>query len=206
MKRILISILVAAVLLWAGDQASDAKAKAGKTAEELKAAAAEQARAARAKADDNAVAQQKQRLKEARERATAAAAKAEKTKAEKAKVEKELKAAEEKGGTAEKAGGKEHQQQLAALQKQLAGEEQKHLKRRVRLQRIRQLALETGKTDTVARVDKLLAKERDRFGKKNITMKSRLQKATQAAGAAKKPAVSKKAKGKADKMLKDVAE
>ena len=42
----------------------------------------------------------------------------------------------------------------------------KHTERRARLERIRELAVQSGKEDTVARVDKLMEKEQGRFERK----------------------------------------
>jgi seryl-tRNA synthetase len=73
--------------------------------------------------------------------------------------------AKEKGQEAEKlkAGGKEHQQQLKALDEQLAHEQGKHADRVARLERMRELAAAEGDTKTVARIDKLAEKEQQRF-------------------------------------------
>ena len=55
--------------------------------------------------------------------------------------------------------GKEHQQQLKALETQMVHEEAKHRRRIARLKRIRELAAEENDTKTVERVAKLLQKE-----------------------------------------------
>lgn len=57
--------------------------------------------------------------------------------------------------------GQQHQQQLQALQKQQQQEAAKHLERQARLNRIRELAVQKGDKDMVARVDKLIAKENE---------------------------------------------
>jgi len=54
--------------------------------------------------------------------------------------------------------GKEHQQQIMALDKQMVRERAKFLRSTARLQRIRELAAQKGDTKTVERVDKLMAK------------------------------------------------
>ena len=69
--------------------------------------------------------------------------------------------------------GRNHQQQLRAVDKQITHEQEKHHNRVARLQRIRQLAQEKGKTDTVERIDKLLAKEQKRFDAKQKRMNGR---------------------------------
>jgi len=62
--------------------------------------------------------------------------------------------------------GKDIEQQLAALQKQIAHEEAKHNKRLARLQRMQELAGKTGKTDIADKVNRLLQKEEQRYGRK----------------------------------------
>jgi hypothetical protein len=68
--------------------------------------------------------------------------------------------------TPEKGKGKGHEQQSQALQKQLQREQAKHMERVARLSRIRELAVKKGDNDTVARVDKLIAKEQDVYSRK----------------------------------------
>ncbi len=105
---------------------------------------------------------------------------------EKAKAQSEVKPGSElkgapkpaaKGKDAEKltARGKEHQQQLRAIEKQLLHEEAKHRERTARLARIRQLAVEQGKTEIVKRVDQLIQKEQKLNGRRG----QRLQKMKQ---------------------------
>jgi hypothetical protein len=62
--------------------------------------------------------------------------------------------------------GGNHQQRLEAFEKQLAQEEQKHLKRRARLKRIRELAVQQNAEETLARVDRLIEKEKKRYDSK----------------------------------------
>ena len=71
--------------------------------------------------------------------------------------------------------GVEHKQQLKAIKKQIVHEEAKHVKRKVRLERIRELAFESGDSKAVERVDKLLGKEHKRFGRKQQRMQERRQ-------------------------------
>ena len=73
--------------------------------------------------------------------------------------------------------GREHQQQIKALEKQMLHELAKHRKRAARLQRILALAKEQGSTGTVARVNKLLERERQRYDRKARRMQQRKQKA-----------------------------
>ncbi len=76
---------------------------------------------------------------------------------------------EEKG----KAKGKFHQQQQAAFQKQMLHEGQKHLKRAARLARMRVLALKQGDAKKVGRIEKLIAREQQRYGQKSQRMLGR---------------------------------
>ena len=136
--------------------------------------------------------------------------KVEKIKAEKAKADKamakKIKAEKDK---AAKILGKGKEQQLAALKKQLTHEEQKHFKRKARLDRIKTLAAEEGKTKTVERVDSLIQKEQQRYDRKLKTMTDREQKILQAAdgdladttpkGKGKADEAKTKGKGDADK-------
>lgn len=74
----------------------------------------------------------------------------------------------ENAGEAVKGKGKEHQQQLQALDKQLRHTQAKQLERQARLARIRELAVQKGDTETVARVDKLIAKQNEVFSRKQM--------------------------------------
>ncbi len=67
---------------------------------------------------------------------------------------------------AEKGKGKGQAQQAQALQKQVQQEQAKHMERLARLNRIRELAEKKGDKDTVARVDKLIAKEQEVYNRK----------------------------------------
>lgn len=66
--------------------------------------------------------------------------------------------------------GKEHQQQLEALQTRMAHEKAKHLRRVARLNRIRGLAAEEDTTKTAIRVDRLLQLEQRRYDHKRQLM------------------------------------
>ncbi|MHC4658578.1 MAG: hypothetical protein ACYS83_05290 [Planctomycetota bacterium] len=69
--------------------------------------------------------------------------------------------------------GKDHQQQLKALETQLAHEEAKHLKRVARLKRIQELATGENSKQIIARVEKLRQKEQLRYVRKHDRMKRR---------------------------------
>jgi hypothetical protein len=72
--------------------------------------------------------------------------------------------------------GKDHAQQLKALEQQLTQIEQKHLERVAKLNRIRELAVKKDAKDVVGRVDKLLQKEQRLHGRKQERMQTRMSK------------------------------
>jgi hypothetical protein len=63
--------------------------------------------------------------------------------------------------------------QLAAIEQQIAGEENKHRDRTARLNRVRELAQQQNNADTLARVDKLVEQEKRRYDVKTQRMKHR---------------------------------
>ena len=75
--------------------------------------------------------------------------------------------------------GKEHQQQIMALDKQMVREKAKFLKSTARLKRIRELAIAKGDTKTVERVDKLMVKAKQINSGKHKRMQERKQKILQ---------------------------
>lgn len=77
---------------------------------------------------------------------------------------------------AAKGKGREHQ--LEMIQKKMAKEDEKHIRRVARLARIRELAVQEGKTDIVERVDKLRSKESQRWSKKRGILKARQERLT----------------------------
>lgn len=77
---------------------------------------------------------------------------------------------------AAKGKGREHQ--LEMIQKKMAQEDEKHTRRAARLARIRELAVQEGKTDIVERVDKLRSKEANRWSKKRGILKARQERLT----------------------------
>jgi len=77
------------------------------------------------------------------------------------------------------AGGKEHQQQIMALDKQLAQEKAKYLRNIARLERIRELAVKKSNTEMVKRVDKLMKKAQQINNKKKIQLQEKKRKALQ---------------------------
>ena len=72
--------------------------------------------------------------------------------------------------------GKEKAQQGKALQKQVQHEEQKHLKRKVRLERMLEVAKEKGDQEAVDRIQSLIDKEQGRYEKKQAKMTGRGEK------------------------------
>jgi len=85
--------------------------------------------------------------------------------------------------------GKEHAKQAQAFQKQIRHEDAKHMERHARLVRIRELAVQKGDTEMVARVDKLMEKEQQVYSRKVQRMQEQPQAAQQApAGAQPSPA------------------
>jgi len=84
-----------------------------------------------------------------------------------------------RGRSQGKAGGRGHRQQLKALEAKVAREEVKHRVRVARLNRIRELAVQEGKGDTVVRVDKLLEKENSRYQHKQQLFKDMKEKVLQ---------------------------
>ena len=87
--------------------------------------------------------------------------------------------------------GKEHQQQMKALAKQMASERAKFLRSMARLKRIRELAVKKGETKVVERVDKLMAKAQQIHADKNKRMQDRKQKILQQAEAKPGPDIPK---------------
>jgi len=163
-----------------GEQIKDVQEKA-KAQGKDKAESAEE----KVKAGQQEAARVKEQAKEKAKEAEQAAAKAkqkgktaeEEIAKEKGKAAADKKAAaQDKGKAAEKALGKEHQQQLAALRKQLLHEQAKHLERKARLERIKQLAVKEGDSKTIARVDKLIADEQKQYDRKHKDVSAREQK------------------------------
>jgi hypothetical protein len=98
--------------------------------------------------------------------------------------------------------GKGQEQQEKAFQKQLQRTQAKHLERQARLNRIRELALKKGDQETVARVDKLLAKEAEVHGRKQARLQGQPRAVEAPAGTEKidMPATAPDLKGKAKGM------
>lgn len=85
----------------------------------------------------------------------------------------------EGAGEAMKGKGKEHQQQLQAVDKQLRHTQAKQLERQARLARIRELAVQKGDNEMVARVDKLIAKQNEVFSRRQMHLQTQKRAAEQ---------------------------
>jgi hypothetical protein len=151
MKKILLTILIVIAVLWTCDVSPATEKNTVEREIKRKSAEKPQEEAkVKGKVEEKAGNIDKSKADEA-------------AKAGKDKIEAAKKAADkEKEKVAPKenvtAKGKEHQQQINALNKQMVHDEGKHLKNVARLKRIRELAAAKGDTETVDRVDKLLAK------------------------------------------------
>jgi hypothetical protein len=96
-----------------------------------------------------------------------------------AKAEKEKGVGRSQTTEMTKAAGREHLQQAVALEKQLAQELEKHQSRVARLNRIKELAEQQQDAKTVDRVEKLLAKEQQRYQHKYERMQQKGEKVEQ---------------------------
>jgi hypothetical protein len=70
--------------------------------------------------------------------------------------------------------GRDHQKQLKELQQQLTRQEQKHLERMAKMQRIKELAAQKNSEHTLARVQKLMKREQARYGRKRQRTQMRI--------------------------------
>ena len=70
-----------------------------------------------------------------------------------------------------KAKGNDHQGQFQAFEKQMRHTQGKHMERQARLARIRELAVQKNDPEMIARVDKLIAKEQQVYGRKQLHLK-----------------------------------
>jgi hypothetical protein len=192
MKRVFVWILVLPVLMWFCGLVIGANEKNARGVR-VSSGGAAQEKKAEAKKETPKVNQEAEKAKEktqpAQEKAKEKTAKA-KEDSEKAKEktevaqeqakEKAAKTKEETAKTAEKAAkqpeakakadvekvqgkGREHAQQQTAAAGKMVREDAKHVERVARLERIKALAAAEGNTKTVERVDKLLAKENERY-------------------------------------------
>ncbi|MFC1739818.1 hypothetical protein ACFL1G_12340, partial [Planctomycetota bacterium] len=100
--------------------------------------------------------------------------------------------------------GKQHAQQLIAVDKQIRQGNAKHQDRLARFERIMQLATEQGKTETLDRVRKLSEKEQNRYEQKLQRLEQRRERILQTSEEAQaKPAgkVKEKAEGQVEEEV-----
>jgi len=168
MKNTITALCVMGVLCWATGAWAQGKgrtqrpaktekpAQAGNTAQQAEAAKGKAAKDAAAAKEQGAekAAQAKQQAEQKRAGQQAEAAKGKAAEA-KGKAGKDIEAAEKAG----QARGKDHQQQMRAFEAQVQRHRAKHMERQARLARIRELAVQKGDAEMIARVDKLIAKE-----------------------------------------------
>ena len=163
MKKVLFSVLIVLVLLWSfGVVFAQGRGKAGSRRKGDKQAIKEQKRSWRRQADAN----ESERL--AKGGRTRARKRFQKRLEEQEKMREMMR----KGKEGFKV-GKDTAQQFEAIQKQIAHEEAKHLRRVTRMKRIQELALEEGNEDIVKRVDTLRQKEEGRYERKRRILRIR---------------------------------
>lgn len=152
MKKILLTILIVIAVLWTCDVSPATETNTGEREIKRKSDEKPQEEAkVKGKVAEKAGNVDKSKTDEAAGKVSRDKVEAAKKAADKGKE----KVAPKENVTAK---GKEHQQQINALNKQMVHDEGKHLKNIARLKRIRELAAAKGDTETVERVDKLLAK------------------------------------------------
>ena len=186
MKKILLTVLVAVVLLW-GCQAIFAKDKGNGKAEGKHGASEQQVKKTpketTPKSDVNEPSSQnKKTSKDEGDKGDGEGKKKEKHEIheEKSKDKEQSKPNQdinepagksgkgkekdkEKAATEDTGKGRKHEQQLESLEKKIEHEQAKHLERKARLEKIRELALKDNDTKTVERVDSLINKEQQRY-------------------------------------------
>ena len=68
--------------------------------------------------------------------------------------------------------GKAQEQQMRAFEKQIQQNTAQHMKREAQLARLRELAVQKGDTERIARIDKLIAKEKQLYDRKLTKLQS----------------------------------
>ncbi len=186
MKNTIAALCVLGVLCWAAGAWAQGQGKGRqqrptrteKPAQQAEAAKGKAAKDAAAAKEQAAEAKQQAQQKRAGQQAEAARGKAARD-AEAAKGQGAGKAAEARGKAGkdveatEKAGqakGKGHQQQMRAFEAQQQRHQAKHMERQARLARIRELAVQKGDAEMIARVDKLIAKEQQVHERKGVRL------------------------------------
>ncbi|MHC4260147.1 MAG: hypothetical protein ACYSTF_07040 [Planctomycetota bacterium] len=177
MKKALFSVLIVLVLSWSCGTvlAKDkGKGKGGRPEKEATEKAKEKESSREAGDAKEVKKPGKDKRAQAKERVLKRIKKHEKEQGTKRKAGEGLKAGSDANRPTDKAARvKGRERQFEILQKKTAQEEAKHMRRQARLQRIRELAVAEGKTDIVARVDKLLQRENERYAKKQQILKRR---------------------------------
>jgi len=195
MKNTIAALCVLGVLCWAAGAWAQGQGKgrqqrptrtenpaqAGNTAQEAK------AKQAQAEAAEKA-AQAKQQAEQKRAGQQAEAAKNKATKG----ADDAQKEAVEKAGQAK---GKDHQQQMRAFEAQLQRHRAKHMERQARLARIRELAVQKGDAEMIARVDKLISKEQQVHERKGVRLQEQ-KRTMMGSQSAEAPTVERAPKGK----------
>jgi hypothetical protein len=167
MKKILLTILMIIAVSWTCDVSSAKDKNTGDLESKRKSSEKLQEEAkVKGKAAEKAGNIDKSKTDEAAGKVSRDKAEA----AKKAAVKGKEKVAAKENVTAK---GKEHQQQINALDKQMVRDEAKFLKDTARLKRIRELAVAKGDTKTVERVDKLIAKAQQINSDKHKRMQER---------------------------------
>jgi len=171
MKKVILSVLITLLFLWGADTVSaEGKGKGG---------GGQGGRSIDKQADTNDLGKQGRPIREQKRTRGRFQNEATGQQKEPDRVREAQQKGKDKTIRKETAVGRGHQRQLRAIDRQINGEEAKHRSRVARLNRIRQLALEDSKTETVQRVDKLLEKEQKRYESKSQNMMERKQKALQ---------------------------
>jgi len=187
MRTSIISLCVVATLLWAGATASaegKGQGKGGAARTKERDPKLDRAQDASAATADTPSSQDKRVKPEKADKAGKAAKQADQGGPARGKKGggSQGKKAGPSSETLEKGKGKGGQQQLQVFQKQLQHEQAKHMERQARLARIRELAVQKGNAETIARVDKLIAKEQEVYGRKLQQMQGQ-QRASRQPGA-----------------------
>ncbi len=161
MKKLTLALCAFGVLCWIGTDVLGQGKGGGKDRPERPARAERPQRPSNATDGKKEVkGQQGQAVEKAAEAKAAGEQRAaQQADAAKSKAAKEATAQKKTAEETAQARGKNHQQQLRAFEAQRQRQQAKHMERQARLARIRELAVQKGDAEMIARVDKLIAKE-----------------------------------------------
>jgi hypothetical protein len=177
MKKILFAVLITLIVLanygTASAQSKGAGREGGKTERVRERRKAQQADANEPRGQVEAAQAQEERERERRERRRQELMRLRKVRLQ--ERERARLAGDVNRPEAEPGKGKEHQQQLAAMRAKIERERAKHLERTAKLERIRELAVAEESSETIARVDKLMQKERQRYTRKHRRMEMQMR-------------------------------